>query len=71
MPVPFIFSMLEGCIEISTDMTAGGTDYYCTSLIAISGMSNLEDSLSAVRKLVFEEKKLDMKSLLNALDKNF
>jgi formate C-acetyltransferase len=71
MPVPFLSSTLEGCAEKSIDMTAGGTDYYWTSLIAIAGMSNVGDSLAAIKKLVFEEKKIEMSSLLDALDKNF
>lgn len=71
MPVPFLSSTLQGCIERGTDMTAGGTDYYWTSLIAIAGMSNVGDSLAAIKKLVFEEKKISMDELAGALDRNF
>jgi formate C-acetyltransferase len=71
MPVPFLSSTLQGCIERGTDMTAGGTDYYWTSLIAIAGMSNVGDSLAAMGKLVFEEKKISMDELLGALHVNF
>jgi len=71
MPVPFLSSTLQGCVERGTDMTAGGTDYYWTSLIAIAGMSNVGDSLAAIKKLVFEEKRVSMDELLNALDANF
>jgi formate C-acetyltransferase len=52
-------------------MTAGGADYYWTSLIAIAGMSNVGDSIEAIRKLVYEEKRITMDELLDALDKNF
>ena len=71
MPVPFLSSTLQGCIKRGTDMTAGGTDYYWTSLIAIAGMSNVGDSLAAIKKLVFEEKRVSMDELLDALDANF
>jgi formate C-acetyltransferase len=71
MPVPFLSSTLQGCIERGTDMTAGGTDYYWTSLIAIAGMSNVGDSLAAIKKLVFEEKRVSMVELLDALNANF
>ncbi len=71
MPVPFLSSTLQGCIEGGTDMTAGGTNYYWASLIAIAGMSNVGDSLAAMGKLVFEEKKISMEELLDALHSNF
>jgi formate C-acetyltransferase len=71
MPVPFLSTTLQGCVERGIDMTAGGTDYYWTSLIAIAGMSNVGDSLAAVKKLVFEEKRFTMAELLDALDRNF
>ena len=71
MPVPFLSSTLKGCIERGTDMTGGGTDYYWTSLIAIAGMSNVGDALAAIRKLVFDEKKIGMAELIEALDKDF
>jgi pyruvate formate-lyase/glycerol dehydratase family glycyl radical enzyme len=71
MPVPFLSSTLRGCVERGTDMTSGGTDYYWTSLIAIAGMSNVGDSLAVIKKLVFEEKRVSMDTLLEALDSNF
>jgi len=71
MPVPFLSSTLQGCIERGTDMTAGGADYYWTSLIAIAGMSNVGDSLAAIQRLVFEEKRISMEQLFDALDRNF
>jgi formate C-acetyltransferase len=71
MPVPFLSSTLQNCIESGTDMTAGGAYYYWTSLIAIAGMSNVGDSLAAMGKLVFEEKKISMEELLSALRANF
>jgi formate C-acetyltransferase len=71
MPVPFLSSTLQGCIERGTDMTAGGADYYWTSLIAIAGMSNVGDSLASIDKLVFEEERVSMDALLEALESDF
>ncbi|MCK4825590.1 glycyl radical protein, partial [bacterium] len=71
MPVPFLSSTIRGCIRKGKDMTAGGADYYCTSLIAIAGISNVGDSLAAIKKLIFEENRITMSQLMEALDKNF
>jgi formate C-acetyltransferase len=71
MPVPFLSSTLRGCIERGTDMTSGGADYYWTSLIAIAGMSNVGDSLAVLSKLVFDEKRVSMDELMDALDRDF
>lgn len=71
MPVPFLSATLKNCVNKGQDMTAGGANYYWTSMVAIAGMSNVGDSLAAITKLVFEERKLSMTELINALDKNF
>jgi formate C-acetyltransferase len=71
MPVPFLSSTLQGCIPRGRDMTAGGADYYWTSLIAIAGMSNVGDSIVALERLVFQERRISMDELLRALDDNF
>jgi pyruvate formate-lyase/glycerol dehydratase family glycyl radical enzyme len=71
MPVPFLSSTLKGSIGRGRDMTAGGADYYWTSLIAIAGMSNVGDSLVALKKLVFEDKVVEMDRLMEALKDNF
>lgn len=71
MPVPFLSTTLDTCIERGLDVSNGGVDYYWSVMIAIAGMSNVGDSLAAIQKLVFEEKKVPMPQLLEALDRNF
>jgi pyruvate formate-lyase/glycerol dehydratase family glycyl radical enzyme len=71
MPVPFLSTTLDTCIERGLDVSNGGVDYYWAVMIAIAGMSNVGDSLAAIQKLVFEEKKVSMTQLLEALDRNF
>jgi formate C-acetyltransferase len=71
MPVPFLSATLQNCIERGTDMTAGGAEYYWTSLIAIAGMSNVGDSMAALKKIVFEDRRVSMDGLMDALDNNF
>ena len=58
MPVPFLSTTLDTCIERGLDVSNGGVDYYWAVMIAIAGMSNVGDSLAAIQKLVFEEKKV-------------
>ena len=53
-----------------TSATAGGQEYYYSTSFP-AGPSNVGDSLAAIKKLVFEEKKVTMRELLDALDNNF
>lgn len=71
MPVPFLSTTLDTCIERGLDVSNGGVDFYWSVMIAIAGMSNVGDSLAAIQKLVFEEKKITMTALMDALDRNF
>ena len=61
---------LEASMELGQDLTKAHPDY---SLFGISDRAIIDvaDSLVAVKKLVFEEKKLTMAELLEALDSNF
>ena len=66
-------SMLHDlCMKTCTDMHAGPMEgaLYLGFFDTI-GFATVIDSLAAVRKLVFDEKKLSMADLLKALDDNF
>ncbi|MCL4558838.1 MAG: glycyl radical protein, partial [Deltaproteobacteria bacterium] len=67
---PFVSMTLDGCIEHAMDMTQGGARYNFASITA-RGFATTVNSLAAVRKLVFDEKRLDMKGLLRVLKKDF
>lgn len=69
---PFMMcSMLyDGCIEKGKPIFAGGCEYLGGSLEVYGGI-NAANSLTAIRKLVFEEKVVSAKELLAALDANF
>jgi pyruvate formate-lyase/glycerol dehydratase family glycyl radical enzyme len=70
-PCPFQSSLYNGCIEKGRDITNGGTAPYMAHTIAFGGAPNVGDSLAAIKKAVFEDKKLTMDRLIDALDKNF
>jgi len=70
--VPLLSNSLltEGCIESGVDFTAGGAVYNYTSPVAV-GPITAADSLASVKKLVFDEKKLTMGVLVDAINANF
>ncbi len=69
-PSPLLSSMMDNCIEKGLDITNGGARYnlYC---LVITGLANFVDSLAAIKKLVYEQKKISMEELLDALKNNF
>jgi formate C-acetyltransferase len=70
-PTPFQSSLFHGCIEKGLDITNGGTAPYTTDGISAVGAPNVGDPLAAIKKAVFEDKKITMDRLIDALDKNF
>ncbi|MBQ4050037.1 MAG: hypothetical protein IJD13_00265 [Oscillospiraceae bacterium] len=69
-PMPLYSTMMTGCLEKGTDLTAGGSKYANTAL-SMLGPATFIDSLYAVKKLCFDEKKLTMKELCAVLDADF
>ncbi len=70
-PTPFQLALFHGCIEKGVDITSGGTSPYMTHYLSLTGAPNVGDSLAAIRKVVFENKRITMGRLIDALDKNF
>ena len=69
-PLPFISSITEDCLKEGKDVTWGGAKYNFTSIQGV-GLANVADSLAAIDKLVFKEKKITMDDLVDAIEKNF
>lgn len=69
-PDPMISAMIDGCVESGVDLTAGGAQYTIFSPL-LSGFADCVDSLSAIRKLVYEEKKVTMARLVKAIRNDF
>lgn len=71
VPTPFISCFVQDCIDKGLDRSAGGAFYnYGISPRGV-GLANVADSLAAIKKLVFEERVLTIKQLMDALDANF
>lgn len=69
-PLPFESSMVDDCIVKGKSLQEGGAVYNFTGPQGF-GIANVADSLSVVRRLVFEEKKISMAELKEALKDNF
>jgi formate C-acetyltransferase len=59
---------MEHCIDLHQPKIPGGIDFGYFEFI---GYGTVVDSLSAIKKLVFEEKKVSMAELLDAVSSNF
>lgn len=71
LPSPIQSALYHVCIQKGRDVINGGTAPYLSTAISLGGVPNVGDSLAAIKKLVFEEKKITMEQLIDALDKNF
>jgi len=70
-PTPYESALLEDCIEKGVCREEGGAHYNFNTGSVKHGSTDAGDSLTAIKKLVFEEKKITMAELCDALDSNF
>ncbi len=70
-PSPMMSALFDGCIERGRDVVNGGTAPYSSVGLWVTGTVNVGDSLAAVKKVVFDDKKITMAQLIDALDNNF
>lgn len=69
-PLPFLSSMVDDCMARGKSVQEGGAVYNFTGPQGF-GVANMADSLYAVKQLVFDEKKVTMKELKQALMLNY
>ena len=69
-PLPFLSSMVDDCMKNGKTVQEGGAVYNFTGPQGF-GVANMADSLYAVKTLVYDEKKLAMKELKQALTVNY
>ncbi|MHA2142256.1 MAG: glycyl radical protein [Candidatus Thorarchaeota archaeon] len=69
-PTPFISSLLKGCLENGKTMQDGGVKYNSGGIMG-TGVAIVADSLSMLRKHVFESKEISMDEMLQILEENF
>lgn len=69
-PQPFLSSLVEDCISKGKSLQEGGAHYNFTGPQGV-GIANVGDSLEVIKKLVFDEKKINLENLKKVLDSNF
>lgn len=69
-PLPFLSCMVDDCIKRGKTVQEGGAVYNFTGPQGF-GIANIADSLYAIKKLVYEEKKVTMKEYKEALATNY
>lgn len=69
-PLPFESCMVDDCIKRGKTVQEGGAIYNFTGPQGF-GIANIADSLYAVKKLVYEEKKITAGELKKALEMNY
>jgi len=69
LPRPLISALVDDGIEAAADCRKWY--YFHRNYVMPTGVNNVADSLAAIKKFVFEEKKMTMAELLGALKNNF
>ncbi len=70
-PTPYMSILIDGCMQSGRDVTAGGATLYSGPGTIFAGLATYADSMAAVKKLVYEDKKYSLKEIKAALDANF
>lgn len=69
-PLPFLSCMIDDCLKEGKSVQEGGAVYNFTGPQGF-GIANMADGLFAIRKLVYEDKKVSMKEFKEALAWNY
>lgn len=69
MPTPFVSSTMD-VIEVAEDVTAGGCEYNLTGPIVV-GIGTTGNALAAIKRLVFDDRKIALGDLTQAMKNNF
>ncbi|MFX1332337.1 MAG: pyruvate formate lyase family protein, partial [Promethearchaeota archaeon] len=69
-PTPFISSLLQGCLENGKTMQEGGAKYNSGGIMG-TGVAIVADSLSMLRKYVFDSADISMDEMLHTLERDY
>ena len=69
-PTPFASALMDDCIKKGKDIEWGGARYSTGGMIQV-GMSSAGNSLAALKKVVFEDRRLTAGEVKNALETDF
>lgn len=69
-PLPYLSLLIDNCIEKGKDVTVGGALYNHSGPQGV-GIGTAADSLTAIRQVIFDEKKVSGQEMLDALKANW
>ena len=68
---PLASALVNDCIQVGKDLTDGGARYSFGDGVCVVGAVDAGNSLAAIRKLVYEDRKITMSQLRRALSADF
>lgn len=68
---PLISALMPNCVENGRDYYAGGSGRYAVQFKKDRGIVSAADCLTAIKELVFEQKRLNVGELMEAVESNF
>lgn len=71
VPRPFLSSCMADCMNSGRDLVDMGAKYNIGPVLTGIGLAVTSNALAAIKKLVFEDKAVDMRTLIRALDANW
>ena len=71
LPRPFYSAVLDGCLEKGQDCRKWAYPSPLHDICIVIGVTNVADSITAVRKMVFDDQTVSMERLLAALEANW
>ncbi len=69
-PSPLVAATVEDCIATGRDIGQGGAHYNSVGYVG-AGLANASDSLLALKKAVFDDRRYSMAEIIDALSRNF
>lgn len=70
-PSPYMSLFMDGCMEKGMDVMDGGAVLYEGPGTIFAGLGTYADSMAAIKKLVYDEKKYTLEELREAMDANW
>lgn len=71
VPRPFLSSCIENCLIDGVDLVDAGAKYNLGPVLTGIGLAVTSNSLAVIKKLVFEDKLVDIGTLIDALNANW
>lgn len=69
-PTPYLSALMDDCAKNGKDVNEGGTVWNFNTLEGM-GIATVADSVAAVKKMVYEEKRVTMPELVKAIEANY